>query len=262
METTTNINNSEVIEPTILNKETMNTAIEEKVNLSDLTPQQKKALLEEARAEEKAAQANKNSQREAYKQLVEETVPKAIFNLGFISEALSNAKRETFMFFEQILTLKNEVYGLKEKQRSHTFSADGAEITIGYRINDGWDDTATIGIEKVNNFLKSLSTDDKTAMLVDTVFNLLKKDSKGNLKGSRVLELQKMTETFKNDEFTDGVDIISKAFRPIRSSWFIEAFHVSENAEKTSIPLSMSSVDFAQGYKFDFFAEEKEETTA
>lgn len=258
------IKNIEVIEPIILNNEKMKTETLEtpKVNLSDLTPQQKKELLEQAKAEEKAAKDNKNNQREAYKQLVEETVPKAIFKLGFVSEMLSNAKKETFEFFEQILTLKNDVYGLKEKQRSHTFAAVGSEITIGYRINDGWDDTVNVGIDKVRTFLQSLSTSDETAMLVDTVFDLLKKDAKGNLKGSRVLELQKMTERFKNDEFTDGVDIISKAFRPIRSSWYIEAYHVSDSGAKTSIPLNMSSVDFAQGYKFDFFAEEKEETAA
>ena len=234
--------------------------LEPKVNLADLTAAQKKQLAQEAIAEEKQAKENKNAQRDAYKQLVEETVPKAIFKLGFVSEMLSNAKKETFQFFEDILTLKNEVYGMKETQRSHTFAAEGSEITIGYRINDGWDDTVNIGIDKVRTFLQSLSTSDATAMLVDTVFDLLKKDAKGNLKGSRVLELQKMTDRFKNDEFTDGVDIISKAFRPVRSSWFIDAYHVSESGVKTSIPLNMSSVDFAQGYKFDFFVEEKEET--
>lgn len=236
----------------------MQDTITEKVNLKDLTPQQKKQLLDEALAEEKNAKVKKNEQREAYKQLVEETVPKAIFKLAYASETLSIAKKETFEFFEDVLTLKNEVYGLKEKQRSHTFSSENSEITIGYRINDGWDDTVHAGVEKVRNFITSLAKDKETSTLVDMVFDLLKKDANGNLKSNRVLELQKMTSNFNNEEFTDGVEIISKAFKPKRSSWFIEAY-ITDEGKKTPIPLNISSVEFAEGYKFDFFSKEDKE---
>ncbi|MFH6943583.1 hypothetical protein [Flavobacterium sp. FlaQc-50] len=91
----------------------------------------------------------KNEEREAYKKLVAETIPKALLKLYKTSEMISKVKTETFQLFETILDLKNQVYGFKEKQMSHTFSSDKEEITIGYRINEGWDDTATIGIEKV-----------------------------------------------------------------------------------------------------------------
>ncbi|WP_157849260.1 hypothetical protein [Flavobacterium sp. Root420] len=46
----------------------------------------------------------------------------------------------------------------------------------------------------------------------------MKKDAKGNLKGSRVLELQKLTKEFNIEEFTDGVEIIASSFKPVRSS--------------------------------------------
>lgn len=220
----------------------------EKIDISQLSEQE----LIDALAKKKN---KKNEDREIYKQLVTETVPKAIFRLSLASEVLSIAKMETFQFFEDILTLKNEVYGLKEKQRSHTFSTDTAEITIGYRINDSWDDTVHAGVEKVRNFITSLAKDKETSTLVDMVFDLLKKDAYGNLKSNRVLELQKMSTKFNNEEFTDGVDIISKAFKPTRSSWFIDACLI-EDGKKTSIPLNISSVDFAKGYKFDFFSKE------
>jgi len=145
---------------------------------------------------------------------------------------------------------------------SHTFSNDKEEITIGYRINEGWDDTVTIGIEKVQNYISSLSTNKETASLVKIVFNLLKKDAKGNLKGSRVLELQKLTKEFNNEEFTDGVDIIASSFKPVRSSWFIEASLINENGTRTNIPLSMSSVSFLNGYIFNFFNQQNEQTNA
>lgn len=228
----------------------MNTETLEKtvISLDEATPEQLKERIAKL-------EAKKDQDRESYKALVAETVPKAFFKLCRASEIISDAKTETFKFFEDILALKNQVYGLKEKQQSHTFSTDKEEIIIGYRINDGWDDTVTAGIEKVNNYISSLATNEETAVLVNVVFNLLKKDAKGNLKGSRVLELQKLTKDFNNEEFTDGVEIIAASYKPVRSSWFIDASIINEDGSKTSVPLSMSSVGFLSGYKFDFFSE-------
>jgi len=233
----------------------MNTAVTNTINpsldLSHFSARQLKDALN--RIENK-----KNEERDAYKKLVAETIPKALSRLHETSEMMRNAKTETFQLFETILDLKNQVYGFKEKQMSHTFSNDKEEITIGYRINEGWDDTVTIGIEKVQNYISSLSTSKETASLVKIVFNLLK----GNLKGSRVLELQKLTKEFNNEEFTDGVEIIASSFKPIRSSWFIEASRIDENGVRTNIPLSMSSVDFLQGYAFNFFNQQNEQSHA
>jgi Protein of unknown function (DUF3164) len=207
-------------------------------------------------------EAKKDDDRNAYKELVEQTVPKAIFKLCLASETLSNAKTEAFQYFEDILKLKAEVYGIKEKQQSHTFSFDGGEVQIGYRITDGWDDTVNAGIAKVEKYISSLAKTPETADLVDVVFNLLKKDAKGNLKSSRVLELQKWAAKRNNEEFKDGVDIISKAYKPVRSVWFVEAALIDENKNKTPIPLSMSAVDFSKGYKFEFYNEVIAETNA
>jgi hypothetical protein len=233
----------------------MNTAETATVDLTKFTPEQLKEALAKI-------DAKKDNDRNAYKELVEQTVPKAIFKLCTASEVLSNAKTEAFQFFEDILKLKADVYGIKEKQMSHTFSCDGGEIQIGYRITDGWDDTVNTGIAKVEKFISSLAKDNETSALVDMVFNLLKKDTKGNLKGSRVLELQKLTTKFNNEEFTDGVDIISQAYKPVRSVWFVEANLIDANKEKTPIPLSMSAVDFSKGYQFEFYNEPVLETDA
>lgn len=226
----------------------MNTEILEKTDLSKFSAAELKAALAKK-------ETQKDIDRAAYKNLVEESVPKAVFKLAVASEMLSNAKTDAFKFFEDILKLKADIYGVKEKQQSHTFSCKDSEITIGYRVNDGWDDTANTGIAKVEQFIKSLATDKETGKLVDIVFNLLKKDSKGNLKGSRVLELQKLTKEFNSEEFTDGVKIISDAYKPVKSVWYIEASHIKEDGSKVTIPLSASSVDFSQGYEFNFYNE-------
>lgn len=216
--------------------------------LKNYSPAQLKAALA-------AQESKKDEDIAAYKELAKDATAKAIFKLSIASETLSNAKTEVFKYFEDILKVKADLYGVKAKQQSHTFSFDGGEITIGYRINDGWDDTVNEGITKVNNFISSLAKDEATAALVNVVFNLLKKDAKGNLKGSRVLELQKLTKEFNNDEFTEGVGIIADAYKPRRSVWFVDASIIHEDGTKTPIPLAISAVDFSQGYSFDFYNE-------
>lgn len=234
----------EVNEPETLthNTDAMETT---KPDLSSLSLEELQAAIETKKQEKETA-------REAYKGLVKETVPQAIDMLFTLSNDIAQAKKDIFKYFIDVLSLKKEVYGTKENQQSHTFSTDHAEVTIGYRINDGWDDTVSAGIQKVTKFISSLAKDDNSAALVETVFNLLKKDAKGNLKGSRVLELQKLTAKFNNEEFTDGVKIISDAYKPVRSCWFVEAYTIGDSGEKKSIPLSMSSVDFPEGFTFDF----------
>ena len=230
----------------IMNIQTLAVNMNAPIDLLTFSPEQLRAALAQK-------ESKKNDDRNAYKELIEQTVPKAIWKLTLASEALTNAKTEVFKYFEDVLKLKSDVYGIKEKQMSHTFSSDNAEVTIGYRINDGWDDTVNAGIAKVEKFITSLAKDEDTAALVSIVFNLLKKDNKGNLKGSRVLELQKLTQNFNNEEFTDGVDIISKAYKPKKSVWFVESSLINDDGSKTSIPLSLSAVDFAAGYTFDFY---------
>ncbi|AWG24807.1 DUF3164 family protein [Flavobacterium kingsejongi] len=207
---------------------------------------------DELKAELNRRESAKVSARESYKDLVQDTLPKALLNLTALSQLLSEAKRDIFKYFENILELKSQVFGIKEKQQTHTFSTEIGEITIGYRVTDGWDDTASAGIEKVSKFINSLSKNAETAALVDMVFNLLKKDAKGNLKGSRVLELQKLETKFNNAEFSDGVKIIAAAYKPVRSCWFIEAYTILDDGKKVNIPLAMSSADFPAGYEFQF----------
>jgi len=88
----------------------MNTAltntISPSMDLSQFSAQQLKEALN--RIENK-----KNEERDAYKKLVAETIPKALSRLHETSEMMRNAKTETFQLFETILDLKNQVYGFK-----------------------------------------------------------------------------------------------------------------------------------------------------
>lgn len=223
------------------------------IDISKLSPEEKAAFLkqfspEDLKAGLKTAEEQKAEDRKAYKETVNETVPTLIKTLQTVSIALQNVKLDVFQSLRYLLDMKAEAFDIKQGQQSHSFSDEnGNGISYGFRVNDGWDDTVNAGIDKINNYLQSLAKDENSAKAVAAINKLLKKDAKGNLKSSRVLELRAMADEFNNAVFTDGVDIIQKAFKPVRSSFFIEAWTTDAGGRKHSVPLSITSVEFPVG---------------
>jgi hypothetical protein len=201
-----------------------------------------------------------DSERESYKAMVASTVSEQIERLLAISKSLSEEKATVFNSMAALLALKQGIYGTKEnEQQSHTFSDGKNTITIGYRLNDRWDDSVT---EKVNDYIRSLAKDDESASLANTLVRLLRADKRGGLRSSAVIELQKLADQRNDQTLKDGVSIIIGAKRSERSVLFVEASTSSDIGDKISIPLSMSAVDFPEGFAFEFpGSQDSKETT-
>lgn len=180
------------------------------MDLKDLTKEQKQALLMELEAERKAEETRIAAERETYKSLVDTTVKEQVKKLQNVSSIMLDAKNGVFDAFETVIDMKSELYGVRDSQQSHTFTTDDGQIsiTIGHRVNEGWDDTVNAGISKIKTFLQTLAKDDNSAALVETVMRLLSKDRKGNLKASKVLELDKLGAKMGDAEFLDGIKIM------------------------------------------------------
>lgn len=209
------------------------------VDITKMTPEEKKAMLIALQAEEDGEKKKRNE----YKELVKETVTRNFQEVKKISKALSCLKKTVFEDFITILNMKAELYGIRENQQSHTFSTDeGLTIIIGHRIVDTFDDTVHTGIAKVREYIQGVASGEKkeVEMMLDL---LLKKDKNGNMKANRVLELKKIAEKVNDYDFLDGVKIIEAAYKPAKSSTFIEAYYKDEHGKKVPIPLSISSVD-------------------
>ena len=215
-------------------------------NIENLSAADRKALMAELVADQKAKKKRKLEDRQAYRALVDDTVPELFFRqLTYASEVLADAKRKVFAETKRLVDLKINIYGVKDDQQSHTFTTSDGQysVTIGHRVNDGWDDTVSIGVTKVKEFLGTLVTDEKSARLIKTILRLLKPDKKGILKASRVIELANLAEEIDNPEFSEGMKIIQEAYRPMKSVTFIEASWRDENGREHNVPLSISSID-------------------
>jgi len=209
------------------------------VKLSDLSPKERKALMQEMQAEEKALQEN----RKVYKGKVNNVVPEIFTMLKELSGIIAVAKTNVYDKLESLIKEKNEVYQKEDDtQQTHTFSSeDGSlSITIGFRVNDSWDDTVNVGVAKVKEFISGMGKNKETRALTNTILELLSNDSKGNLKASRVLQLHKFAEEINNPAFTDAIKIIHDAYRPIRTKQFVSARFKNERGEIQDLPLSIT----------------------
>lgn len=220
------------------------------MDLSTMSAAEKRELFKKLEEEKKAEEEARKGKIEEYKNLVDEKVKEKFEVLKKLSEWLSNEKAKVFEDFSTILELKAELFGVKENQQSHTFTTrDGKfSITMGYRVIDNFDDTVHAGITKVKNYISRVTLGEKKE-LEELINLLLKKDKNGNLKASRVLELERIANNIDDEELNEGVLIIKEAYRPAKSSTFLTASYVDDKGIKKVIPLSMTSVGEESGDK-------------
>ena len=197
----------------------------------------------------KAALAAKNAKeqakrdREAYRDLVDETIERAIPSLECLSQGIKETKQSILDDFRNVIEMKADVLKLKKDgQRSDTFtnSAGDKRITVGVYVTDGYRDTVEDGIAIVKEYIEGLASDAKTQSLVKMVLRLLARDAKGTLKASRVVQLRKIAEESGNERLMEGVQIIEESYQPAISKQFIRAEVKNENGAWVCIPLGMT----------------------
>ena len=181
--------------------------------------------------------------REAYRDLVDETIERAIPSLECLSQGIKETKQSILDDFRNVIEMKADVLKLKKDgQRSDTFtnSAGDKRITVGVYVTDGYRDTVEDGIAIVKEYIEGLASDAKTQSLVKMVLRLLARDAKGTLKASRVVQLRKIAEESGNERFMEGVQIIEESYQPAISKQFIRAEVKNENGAWVCIPLGMT----------------------
>lgn len=204
-----------------------------------------RAFQEAQKAEEAKAAAKK--MRDDYREMVDDAIESMMPGLQTMSECLTNHKKKVFEEFSAILAMKAEMFKMEKgadlNNQSHTFtnSKGTMRIVLGNYVTDGYLDTADEGITKVQNYIQSLASDEKSQSLVKMVMRLLAKDAKGTLKASRIIQLRRMAEESGNAEFIEGVKIIEEAYQPQTSRTYLKAYVKDEKTNAwVQLPLGMT----------------------
>ncbi|KAB2918715.1 MAG: DUF3164 family protein [Bacteroidetes bacterium] len=214
------------------------------VTLANLSAEDKAALLKEMEAEQQA----EKDKKQQYKAIVDSTVGDVFDKLTQAANQLSDAKTLAYNELKALLETKQEVYDVKNGQKTHTFTTqDGRyRIIIGVKMLTRWDGTESAGVEKVKQYITSLAKDENSANLTELVMNLLNPDKAGNLNPNRVMQLVKLKEKINNPLFADGVDIIMAAYAPVESKPFIEAYERDASGEYKNVELRFAQLAIPQ----------------
>ena len=202
------------------------------MDITKMTAAQRAELKAQLEAEERAEKQKREDDIAAYKDSVDEFCRGKFARLQALSEEMRRAKEEVFGDAERLIALKEELFRTKSDRHSNQFTTSDGSITValGYRTNDGWDDTVNAGVDKVKTFIRSLAKDDDSAALTEMVMNLLAKDRKGNLKAGY-------------PELIEATDIIQSAYRPVDSCQFISVSYKDEKGVNRALPLSLAAME-------------------
>lgn len=219
---------------------------EKKTETVEMTAEQKAQFEAFQKEQEKKARLQRRREnRDAYAQIVDEQVEAAIPELRSLSEQIKIVKQTVFDNFREVLKMKADVMGMvQDGQHSHTFttSKGNMRLTLGVNTVDAYRDTVEDGIAMVKGYIESLAQDDNSRALVNAVLRLLSRDTTGNLKASRVLQLRKMADETGDESFIEGVKIIEESYQPSETKQYIRAEWKDESGWHT-IPLSVTDVN-------------------
>ena len=225
--------------------------MEEKTTMAVKMTAEEMALWESVRAKKAAedAQARREQEIATYKSLVDEAVRETVPEAQCIQETMVRQKQRIIERFAAVIAMKNQLFAGKKTLRDGRFTdtftnSDGtARVTVGYRTIDNYDDTYTLGVDMVEQYISSLATDADSQRLADMVRMLLREcGAQGQLKAQNVLRLDKIAQESGNDTFIEGMRVIRDAYKPIQSKQFVkvEVKHPETN-EWVNIEMNMTN---------------------
>lgn len=200
-------------------------------DITKLTAAQRLELLAQLDADNKAKKQKLKDDRKAYKELTHEFVNRNIDSLLHHNDVTGIIIEKLFEDYTPVRDLKAQVYG-NDPQDSHTSTLpDGsASITIGHNVSITFDGTESAGIQKIRDFIASLSdenSDSKTKKLAKSVDTFLKLNPKtGQLNPSKIIELSNLRDEFDDERFNDGLDIIFNAQIRTQTSMYVSGWKV------------------------------------
>lgn len=203
------------------------------IDIEALSPEEKTKLAEQLRKDRKTAKVKRDEDLKSFKELSVDFVNKHIDPLVHHHEITGMLIEKLWNDYKPLQAIKKQVYGVKiDNQDSHTSTLEdgSASITIGYNVTIGFDGTENAGVEKIKDFLKSLSNDEENVKkLAAAVNTFLKPNAKtGMLNPSKIIELSKLRSEFNDERFDDGLEIIMNAQQRRQNSMYVSGWKFIE----------------------------------
>lgn len=202
-----------------------------KVDLEKLSIEEQKELVAQVKRNEKAQKEADKKNKKALKELKADFVLRHIDSYITRRTDLEKLIEVLFEDHKPIRDMQDEVYGKTDQDTwTSTLSDGSAGIKIGYNVSISYDGTEGAGVQKIKEFLSTLSGDaDSTRKLTLAVNTLLRPNSEGKLNPAKIVELSKLKEEYNSPVFDEGLQIIFDAQIRNRNSMFVSGWKFVEN---------------------------------
>lgn len=201
----------------------------ETIDLKKLTPAQRRDLLKEAREIEKSEKKEREKNLSTFKELSADFVKDHIDPLLHHHEITGALIEKLWNDYKPLQEIKAKIYGVKTNEQdsqTSTLEDGSASITIGYNVTIGFDGTESAGVEKIKEFISSLSSDDENNKKLSAAVNtFLKPNGKtGMLNPAKIIELSKLQAEFNDERFEQGLEIIFNAQQRRQNSMYVSGW--------------------------------------
>jgi len=224
------------------------------IDITKLSDEQRRLIFEQEKKKEKEAEEKRREEREAYKDTVSDLIGEAIEKIKNTSDKLSETKMWIFKQFETAIDLKTGIYGVKGNQKSYTFTNkdSSARVVIGYETGEDFDDTSSVGVAMIDEWLDAQLKEGRNPMLVGVVRQALSRNHKGELDAGKIRTLRKLAIQYNEQKLIEAIDIIQDASKEAFSAYFVRAYEKNGVGAWSPIPLHIRAADFPEGFEVKF----------
>jgi len=185
------------------------------MNIKNLTEAERKQLMDQLAAEQRAERKVQNKKRAAYEKNRESRIQKAIKGVVKIEKMMSDFKEELAIMMEAQHSELDE-FGLvpaKSKGGFSIISKDGNfKITRSRDTDPKWDETAHKGVELIQEFLMEEGAASAKPGIFNLLMGLISKNEAGELEYSKVMQFIKHESEFDGEKWREGLRLIKEGY--------------------------------------------------
>lgn len=198
------------------------------ISIAELSPQQKKALAQQLKDEEKLEKEKVANDKKILKGLKNDFV---LGNVDFFIDKrndVENRIAKMFQDLESVVALDSTIYGENKAEQnsySHTIDDGSAYMQIGWNTSPTFNGSEAHGINMLKTFMASLAGEsDKEQLLMKFLNIALKTDNKGDYSPKAVKALDELRGEANSEVFSSAMDIINEALIYIRTSRYVRGY--------------------------------------
>lgn len=185
------------------------------LNLKNLSAEERKHLMEQLAAEQRAERKKENKKRAEYEKNRERRIQKVVKGVMKIEQLMSDFKDDLAVMMEEQHAELDE-FGLvptKSKGGFSIISKDGAfKITRSRDTDPKWDETAHKGVELVQQFLMEEGAESAKPGIFNLLMGLISKNDNGELEYSKVMQFIKHEGEFDAPKWKEGLRLIKEGY--------------------------------------------------